>query len=163
MKNHSAPAMCSPEPTATDDLERRYPGAKGKSVLAIRAAAERQELVDQLGAYALLSAEFAHQMVRPLYRRFIAAAQLSGALKIPRDVVVDKIADALYVPQSMPWIDPQKEANDWATLEANHYIAAPEIIRRRGGNPRDVLKQAESWNRHKREYGLDAATPQGTA
>lgn len=40
MKNHSAPAMCSPEPTATDDLERRYPGAKGKSVLAIRAAAE---------------------------------------------------------------------------------------------------------------------------
>lgn len=121
-------------------------------------SAQRQELVEQWGAYALLSAEFAHQMVRPVYRRFIAAAQLSGALKIPRDVVVDKIADALYVPQSMPWIDPQKEANAWATLEANHYIAAPEIIRRRGGNPRDVLKQAESWNRQKREYGLDAAT-----
>lgn len=122
-------------------------------------SAQRQELVEQWSAYALLSAEFAHQMVRPVYRRFIAAAQLSGALRIPRDVDVGKLADAIYVPQSMPWIDPQKEAEAWATLEKNHYIAAPEIIRRRGGNPRDVLKQAESWRKQKRDYGLDEATP----
>lgn len=122
-------------------------------------SAQRQELVEQWSAYALLSAEFTHQMVRPVYRRFIAAAQLSGVLRVPRDIDPLKLADALYVPQAMPWIDPQREANAWAILEDRHYISGPEIIRRRGGNPRDVLKQAESWRKAKQEYGLsDAAT-----
>lgn len=123
-------------------------------------SAQRQELVEQWGAYALLSAEFAHQAVRPTYRKFIAAAQLSGALVVPRDVDLDKLADALYVPQAMPWIDPEKEANAWEALERNHYVAAPEIIRRRGGNPRDVLKQQEAWKRALSDYGL-ADSPQG--
>lgn len=130
-------------------LARKYDGTY---------SAQRQELVEQWSAYALLSAEFTHQMVRPVYRRFIAAAQLAGVLRVPRDADVGKLADALYVPQAMPWIDPQREANAWATLEANRYISGPEIIRRRGGNPRDVLKQAESWERAKRDYGLSTST-----
>lgn len=124
-------------------------------------SAQRQELVEQWGAYALLSAEFAHQCVRPVYRRFISAAQSSGALVLPREMDPEKIADALYIPQAMPWIDPQKEAEAWAVLEKNHYAAAPEIIRRRGGNPRDVLKQQQSWRSSLAEYGLNDV-PQGT-
>lgn len=127
-------------------------------------SAQRQELVEQWGAFALMSAEFAHQVVRPVYRRFIAAAQLSGALRVPAGTDLDKLADAIYVPQAMPWIDPAKEASAWEIMERNRYIAAPEIIRRRGGNPRDVLKQSESWERSKRDYGLSQSTPtEGTA
>jgi lambda family phage portal protein len=125
-------------------------------------SAQRQELVEQWGAYALLSAEFAHQCVRPVYRRFIAAAQQSGELVVPREIDPAKVADALYIPQAMPWIDPQKEAQAWAELEKNHYVAAQEVIRRRGGNPRDVLKQQESWKRSLAEYGLTSSN-QGTA
>jgi lambda family phage portal protein len=118
-------------------------------------SSQRQELVEQWGAYALLSAEFTHQCVRPVYRRFIAAAQLSGELVLPRDVDPGKIADALFVPQAMPWIDPAKEAEAFEVLERNHYISAQEIIRRRGGNPRDVLKQQEAWRKQLADYGLD--------
>jgi lambda family phage portal protein len=121
-------------------------------------SAQRQELVEQWGAYALLSAEFAHQCVRPVFRRFIAAAQQSGELVVPREIDPSKVADALYIPQAMPWIDPQKEAQAWAELEKNHYVAAQEVIRRRGGNPRDVLKQQESWRRQLRDHGLTSST-----
>lgn len=124
-------------------------------------SAQRQELVEQWGAYSLLSAEFAHQCVRPVFRRFIAAAQQSGELVVPREIDPARIADAMYIPQAMPWIDPQKEAQAWAELEKNHYVAAQEVIRRRGGNPRDVLKQQEAWQRALRDYGLKG-TAQGT-
>jgi capsid protein len=97
-----------------------------------------------------------------VYRRFIAAAQQSGELVVPREIDPAKVADALYIPQAMPWIDPQKEAQAWAELEKNHYVAAQEVIRRRGGNPRDVLKQQESWKRSLAEYGLTSSN-QGTA
>lgn len=127
-------------------------------------SAQRQELVEQWGAYALMSAEFAHQMVRPTYRKFITAALLSGALKPKRDTDLAKLSDALYIPQSMPWIDPKKEAEAWGLLEDHGYIAAPEVIRRRGGNPRDVLKQAASWKQQRQDYGLESTTPtEGTA
>jgi len=127
-------------------------------------SAQRQELVEQWVAYALLSAEFAHQCVRPVFRKFITAAVLSGELRVPGDVDATKLADAIFVPQSMPWIDPEKEANAWEVLERNHYASAQEIIRRRGANPRDVLKQQESWRKSLAEYGLTpATTTEGTA
>jgi lambda family phage portal protein len=134
-------------------LARKYDGTY---------SSQRQELVDQWGTYALLSAEFAHQTVRPTYRWFVSAALLSGRIVIPKDADPASIAQALYVPQAMPWIDPEKEANAWSVLEKNHYVAGPEIIRRRGGNPRDVLKQQQAWRRSLQDYELDDQ-PQGNA
>ena len=127
-------------------LARKYDGTY---------SSQRQELVDQWGVYALLSAEFTHQTVRPTYRWFVNAALLSGKLQIPRDALPESVASALYIPQAMPWIDPQKEAVAWEVLERNHYVAGPEIIRKRGGNPRDVLKAQQSWRRSLQAYGLD--------
>lgn len=124
-------------------------------------SSQRQELVDQWGVYALLAAEFTHQAVRPTYRRFVTAALLSGLVRIPRDADPKSIAEALYIPQAMPWIDPVKEATAWETLERNHYVAGPEVIRRRGGNPRDVLKQQQAWKKSLSDYGLDD-NPKGT-
>jgi capsid protein len=54
----------------------------------------------------------------------------------------------------MPWIDPKKEAEGLALMEDNVYMSAPEIIRRRGANPRDVLDQESAWQVKLREWGL---------
>lgn len=127
-------------------------------------SAQRQELVDQWGVYALLSAEYVHQAVRPTYRWFVNSALLSGSLMIPKDADPASLANALYIPQAMPWIDPEKEATAWSVLEKNNYVAGPEIIRRRGGNPRDVLKAKQSWNRALADYGLsDPAATEGSS
>jgi capsid protein len=54
----------------------------------------------------------------------------------------------------MPWIDPKKEAESLAILEDNTYMSGPEIIRRRGASPRDVLDQQSQWERDKRRWGI---------
>ena len=57
-----------------------------------------------------------------------------------------------------PWIDPLKEAKanrSWRRLAASEV----EIIRRRGGNPRDVLEQIAAW-RDSHEKGLTPAATQ---
>jgi len=54
----------------------------------------------------------------------------------------------------MPWIDPVKEAEAWRMLEAAGYASGPEIIRRRGLNPRDVLEQEANWKKLLAERGI---------
>ena len=40
------------------------------------------------------------------------------------------------------------------SLERNVHASGPEIIRRRGQNPRDVLEQEANWRKSLREHGL---------
>jgi capsid protein len=120
-------------------------------------SAQRQELVEQYGAYGVLAFEAIHQIVRPIYERFIAAALASGELVLPRGTPVATLSDALYLPPSMPWIDPGREAEAFATMEEHAYMSGPEIIRRRGANPRDVLDQQSAWLQRKREWGIPDA------
>jgi len=54
----------------------------------------------------------------------------------------------------MPWIDPLKEAEAMASMEDNCYMSGPEIIRRRGANPRDVLDQEAAWQERMRQWGI---------
>ncbi len=112
-------------------------------------SAKRQELVESWSAYGTLSNEFIGDMIRPMYERFIAAAILSGKLKVPAGIVRDSVDDALYIPPQMPWIDPKKEAEFFKIMEDKAYMSGPEIIRRRGGNPLDVLEQQSRWLREK--------------
>jgi hypothetical protein len=80
----------------------------------------------------------------------IAAAVASGALKLPAGVRPETLNDAAYMPPSMPWIDPKKEAEAWGLLEDRCYVSGPEIIRKRGGNPIDTLEQQSRWVREKK-------------
>jgi capsid protein len=73
---------------------------------------------------------------------------------LPRDIDPLSIGDALYLPPQMPWIDPKKEAEAWATLDENDYASGQEIVRRRGQNPRDVLDQSKRWREMREERGL---------
>jgi len=117
-------------------------------------SAQRQELVEGYGAYGVLAMEFCGRVVRPVHEDMVQAAILSGRLRVPSDVVMETADDALYIPPQMPWIDPDKEAKALERLERNVHASGPEIIRKRGQNPRDVLEQESNWRRELREHGV---------
>ena len=121
-------------------------------------SAQRQELVEGYAIYGTLSSEFIGGIVRPIYQRFIATAVASGQIRIPAGIEPDSIDDAAYVPPSMPWIDPKKEAEAWGMLEDRCYVSGPEVIRRRGGNPRDTLEQQARWLAEKDARGIPSAS-----
>jgi len=127
-------------------------------------SAQRQELVEQWVHYAVLTDEFTGMVIRPVWERFVRNADLSGVVPIPADVVPETADDALYIGQSMPWIDPVKEANAWLILTRAGFASEVEVMRRRGVNPMDVLEQVSAWRKKCADKGLhfdsDAAMEQ---
>lgn len=126
-------------------------------------SAQRQELVEGWNVYGTLSNEFVGNIVLPVYESFIAAAVASGQLRVPAGVVRESINDAEYLAPQMPWIDPLKEADAFAALEDRAYASGPEIIRRRGRNPIDVLEQEARWLREKESRGIPSPSQKTTA
>lgn len=117
-------------------------------------SAQRQELVEQWIHYATLADEFTGQFVQPVWENFVLATHLSGVLPIPKDVDISSVDDALFVAQSMPWIDPAKESSAWLELVQAGFASEVEVMRKRGVNPRDVLEQIDSWRNLTAEKGL---------
>lgn len=117
-------------------------------------SALRQELVDQYAAYATVSAAFIRMVSRPIYKSFVSAAILSGAVKVPKGVDPNSVTDALYIPPRIPWIDPQREANAFEIMEDRAWMSAPDIIRSKGAKPRDVAKAQAAWLRLKTKLGI---------
>ena len=117
-------------------------------------SAQRQELVEQWINYASLTDAFTGLFVQPTWRGFVQAAILSGKVKVPADVKPGTEDDALFVAQAMPWIDPMKEAEALVVLTKAGFASEVEAIRRRGGNPRDVLEQITQWRAEAKRKGL---------
>lgn len=128
-------------------------------------SAQRQELVEQWVNYAVMTDEFVGMWVRPIVEDFIAVANMSGVVKTPKDVKPGTANDVLYVGQQMPWIDQLKEAEAFVALARAGFISEPEVIRKRGGNPSEVLEQTSTWRQKAKAKGLvlasDAANDQG--
>lgn len=122
-------------------------------------SAQRQELVEQYSAYMLLSNAFIDQCSREVYERFVGSAVLGGLIRPPRGVSFTQLANAMFIPPQMPWIDPQKEATAFGLLEDRAYISGPEVIRRRGGNPRETLRAEKAWQTQLREAGVRTTQP----
>lgn len=108
-------------------------------------SAQRQELVEQWIHYAVLTDEFVGQFVQPIWKQFVLAAHLSGVVRKPADLEEFSEDDALFVGQSMPWIDPLKEASAWHQLVQDGFASEVEVMRKRGVNPRDVLEQIKAF------------------
>ena len=129
-------------------------------------SSQRQELVEQWVNYATLTDEFVCQLIQPVVEQFILVAHLSGHAVIPADVKAGTHDDVLYIGQAMPWIDPMKEAKAFVELAKAGFISEPEVIRRRGGNPRDTMEQQATWRQMAHEKGLvlssDAANDKGS-
>lgn len=127
-------------------------------------SAQRQELIESWDIYGILQSEFIGAMVQPVYEAVIAAALASGALVYPADVDQVTADDALFLAPQIPWVDPEKEATAWAALERNGHASGPEIVRRRGRDPYDVLEQEAAWRQEwrdsKQTLGADPANDQ---
>lgn len=118
-------------------------------------SSQRQELVEVWGVYRALSSEFVARFCQPVYERFVRMAILSGQITVPADIILDSVDDAIFIPPEMPWIDPLKEVEAFALQEDRAYSSGPEIIRRRGRNPIDMLDQQARWLEEKRRRGLE--------
>ena len=124
-------------------------------------SSQRQELVEQHNVYGMLQEHFIGQLVQPVYERIVNMSMIAGLLSAG-DIDAETLDDALYIPPQMPWIDPDRESRAFERLEENMHASGPEIIRRRGQNPRDVIEQQVWWEaerRRVRELRGDAADP----
>lgn len=130
-------------------------------------SAQRQELVEQWVNYAILTDDFVGMVVQPVWEWFVMAAHLSGVVPMPADLEPFSEDDALFVGQSMPWIDPLKEANAWHQLVQDGFASEVEVIRKRGGNPRDVMEQIAAFRRESKDkeliFGSDLANEKAQA
>ncbi|MPS27568.1 MAG: phage portal protein [Alcaligenaceae bacterium] len=115
---------------------------------------QRQELVEQWVNYAVLTDEFVGQWLQPVWEAFVNTCDLSGVAPMPKDVDRALAHDCLFVGQSMPWIDPMKEAQAWQMLVQCGFASEVEVMRKRGVNPLDVLDQLVSWRTKAREKNL---------
>jgi lambda family phage portal protein len=119
-------------------------------------SAQRQELVEQWAAYQLLSQAFIDQHTTEVYVRFVGMCLTAGLIRMPRGVTFAGLTHALYIPPSMPWIDPAKEATAWEMQEKNLWVPGTEIVRKLGRNPRDVLRAEKQWREAQAAAGLKA-------
>ena len=117
-------------------------------------SAQRQELVEQWVNYATLTDEFTGQFLQPLWDTFVNIADISGVVRRPSDVLPTDANDAMFLAQSMPWIDPLKEANAYVALTRAGFASEVEVMRKRGVNPRDVLEQITTFRKQAKEREL---------
>lgn len=122
-------------------------------------SAQRQELIEQAGDYAVMAYEFICQFVQPVWQTFITTAVQSGQLRLPAGMDLEGAADAMFVIPQMPWVDPTKEATAWGALVGLGVASPQEVIRFRGRNPRDILDQRQQWQDELRRRDLPMPPP----
>jgi len=77
----------------------------------------------------------------PVWRRFIDAARLSGALRLPLGINEASLYTPEIRPPQMPWIDPLKELKAFQTAVECGFRSRQQVIRDMGGDPATVDAQ----------------------
>lgn len=108
-------------------------------------SAQRQELVEQWGTYAMIGEQFIARVMRPIWTQFVQAAVLSGKLRAPRGWTVRELAAATFVRPVMPWIDPLKEALARGEAEDRGWQAPQQSMLQMGNDPEEVRRLREDW------------------
>jgi lambda family phage portal protein len=121
-------------------------------------SSQRQELVEKWGGYQKAGEYYIAQVVRPIWRKFIQAAVLSGQVRMPRGWTIRELAAATYVRPVMPWIDPAKEADARATQEDRHWVSPQKNVLEMGSDPNDVLQQIAEWDASKKALNIQDKT-----
>jgi len=117
-------------------------------------SAQRQELVEQYGAYGVLAYEVISQIVRPIYERFIQAAIASGELVIPAGISRATVSDAMFMPPVMPWINPVHEATGLRMMIRAGIRSLTSVISERGGRMYDTLEEIRNERAWANELGI---------
>lgn len=117
-------------------------------------AAQRQELVESWGNYQLLTAHFTAQFVAPVWREFVDMAVLSGLLKVPAELDLASIDDALYIGPPMPWIDILKEAKANTEMLGTRQKSLTEIARERQTSLHELFRNFERETKLAERHGV---------
>lgn len=117
-------------------------------------SAQRQELVEGQLGYDLLQHEFIDYWCRPVYRKWLEMAILSGQLVVPADVDPRTIYGAFYQGPVMPWINPVHEATAWKLLVEAGFADEAEVARSRQRNPSELKASRKAELAANRESGL---------
>lgn len=109
-------------------------------------SAQRQELVEGWEGFAVLQDEFVARWSRPVFRDWLLAETLRSKdpLKLPPELDMKTLFDAIYLAPVMPWIDPEREAKGWRALIRGGAGTETEWIRARNKNPDEVRDQRVS-------------------
>lgn len=149
-------AVASPFRVSYSSLSKNYNGTY---------SAQRQELVEQHGAYGVLAAEMIAAIQRPVYERLVATAVISGEIALPRGVTLASAVGADYLAPPMPWINPVHEAIALRTQVRAGFRSLSSVIAERGGRMYDVIEQLaleRGWARE-RAVVLDSDPAQTSA
>lgn len=108
-------------------------------------SAQRQELVEKYGAYAMLGEQFVARVMRPVWQEFVRAAVHAGLVRLPRGWTLADASQAVYIRPQMPWIDPLKEVLAMAERVDRGWMSDQEAIVRGGNDPEEVLRMRQDW------------------
>lgn len=144
-RNGQLRAIAGPMRISFSSLSKNYNGTY---------SAQRQELVEQYGAYGVLAFEFVSQMLRPIYERFVSIAVVSGELILPRGMTPAMASGADYLPTPMPWIDPEREAKALRTQVRAGFRSAASVIAERGNRMYDVYEQIALERQWAKDRGI---------
>lgn len=109
-------------------------------------SAQRQELVEIWGAYAMLREQFTARCMRPVWRDFVHSCLLGGLVKPPRGWTAREVMAAAYIGPVMPWIDPLKEAMARGEAEDRGWQAPQQSILQMGNDPEEVIRLRQDWS-----------------
>jgi lambda family phage portal protein len=122
-------------------------------------SSQRQELVEQYRIYGILWAYFKERFARKVHNTFIDATLIAGLVELPDNIDMTTIHDAEFSRPPLTWIDPAKEMAG-IEKEINLKISSrSDIIRRRGGDPEEVMKQIVEEDKLYKEAGLVSEPP----
>ncbi len=138
-------AICSATGANFSTVAKQYDGTY---------SSQRQELVESYLSYGVLSNAFIAQWSRPVYRRWLQMAILSGKLSVPGNIAPNTLMQAFYQAPVMPWIDPAKEAKGHTEVVLGGFGTESEVIRSRGKNPQEVKRQRLREIKENRQTGL---------
>lgn len=86
---------------------------------ALNYSTMRSALLLERDGWMVLQAEFVETIMRPLFRAWLQAAWLVGAVTLPAGQMPESVADAsVFHPRRWPWVDPLKDAQAVETLLA---------------------------------------------
>lgn len=125
-------AVAADTGTSSSSISKNYDGTY---------SSQRQELVESRGSYDTMTDLFVDVYAQPVWEHFVDAARAARLIVIPNTVDRDTIYNATHSRPAMPWIDPLKEVQANSQMEDRGYTSRSEIVRSRGRQPDEVLRE----------------------
>jgi len=117
-------------------------------------SAQRQELVEQYMNYGILWSYFTKRQVLPIYENFLKIAIAQGLLEDFTDIDESTLYNVDFTRPPLTWIDPAKEMAGVEKELQNGVTSKSAVIRRRNGNPEEILQERIEEAKEEKDNGL---------